>query len=63
MSNLHKRRLKRHGFSHPSLFDWLIERELKATDPATRWIARRFGITTHHARVVARLSGYVERPE
>ena len=36
MSKLHKKRAKRQVLSHPTPFDWLVERELKATDPAPR---------------------------
>ena len=35
-----------YGLSQTNLFDWLAERELRATDPATRWIAHRFGINS-----------------
>jgi hypothetical protein len=43
--------------NHPDLFDWYRERELRRTNHAARRIAKRYGLTLHHAAAVARLAG------
>jgi len=61
MSTLHHRADRRHRHSQLTLFDWLAERELRTTDPVVRRLARQFGLTVAHARVVARLAGLGEQ--
>jgi len=39
------------------LFDWWRERELRRTNPAVRRIARRFGVSLHHAEAIATNAG------
>jgi hypothetical protein len=43
------------------LFFWSTERELRYTDPATRRIARQFGLDIHHAAMICRLAGLGEQ--
>jgi hypothetical protein len=54
---IHHRRARRYGSNEFPLFDWLAEQDLKISDPAARLIARRFGLTIHHANVIARIAG------
>jgi hypothetical protein len=55
MTRLHHRPFRFHD--HPSLFDWLAERQLRAADPAARRIARRYGLSIFAAATIARLAG------
>jgi hypothetical protein len=44
-----------------NLFDWSRERELRASNPAARRIARQFGLPIHYAVTIARLAGLGEQ--
>jgi hypothetical protein len=53
MSNDQKRPSRRNY--HPDLFDWIVERELRATNPAVRRIAQKFGLSIRHATFQANM--------
>jgi hypothetical protein len=43
------------------LLDWGRERELRATDPNARRIARQYGLPIYQAAVIAQLAGLGEQ--
>ena len=53
----HGQRGSMRNYNQYDLFDWARERELRAANPATRRIAKRFGLSLDHATTVATLAG------
>jgi hypothetical protein len=56
MSRYQKRARPRNYF-RPDLFDWLRERDLHYANRAARRIAKRYGLSLHHAKTIATLAG------
>jgi hypothetical protein len=54
-------RSKRYSTSQLDLFDWASDQELRAADPVARRIAQRYGLTIHHARLIAQYAGIAQQ--
>jgi hypothetical protein len=55
--NKYQKRTTSRNYSQFDLFEWLREHDLYCSNPAVSKIAKRFGLSRHHAATIATLAG------